>query len=173
MVVWTGLSDEQRAMYTEFVESKDSLAAQAREGYLKSPLLAITWLKKLCGHPRLTDKTGEGANLQCMSVDNVLSQSAKLVVLVDLVQSLKEEGHRPLIFSQSTKMLDVIAFVLRHRAVLSRIDGRTPGKDRQRLVDDFNQEDSQYDVMLLSTKAAGCGLTLTGADTAIVYDPSW
>ena len=56
---------------------------------------------------------------------------------------------------------------------ISRIDGKTKEKDRQRLVDEFNQPDSDVSIMLISTKAGGQGLTLTGADSCIVYDPSW
>jgi len=67
--------------------------------------------------------------------------------------------------------MDIIANVLPFK--FGRIDGSTKGKDRQAIVDRFNKEDTSFDAMLLSTKAAGIGLTLTGADRAIIYDPSW
>ncbi len=70
-------------------------------------------------------------------------------------------------------MLDIIQRVLFKVARMSRIDGSTKERDRQRLVDDFNNPNSRYCCMLLSTKAGGLGLTLTGADRAIIYDPSW
>ena len=54
-----------------------------------------------------------------------------------------------------------------------RIDGSSAEKFRQKAVDHFNDEKSGIDIMLLSTKAAGIGLTLTGANRAIIYDPSW
>lgn len=175
VVVWTHLSEEQRQRYTEFVESKDSIVRSILTGSKQSPLEAITWLKTLCGHPLLTEAVGKKMNsiLRHKNPRDVLRQSAKLQVLVDLVQHLKDQRHRMLIFSQSTKMLDTISFVLGDRFVLARIDGSTPEKDRQCLVDSFNREDSRFDAMLLSTKAAGCGLTLIGADTSIIYDPSW
>jgi len=175
VVVWTHLSNEQRHRYTDFVESKDGIVRSILTGDVTSPLEAVTWLKKLCGHPILTEATGQemSAVLRHKDRDEILNQSAKLQVLVALVKHLKQYGHRPLIFSQSTKMLDTINFVLRNEVVLARIDGSTPERDRQHFVDAFNRENSRYDAMLLSTKAAGCGLTLIGADTNIIYDPSW
>lgn len=178
IVVWTHLADEQRRQYTDYVESSGSIVRSILSGTTKSPLEGITWLKKLCGHPELvSEKAGDRMKSRHGSdrrEDVLLRQSAKLQVLLELMQNLKNNSHRVLIFSQSTKMLDMITLVLKGKFKLSRIDGSTPGKDRQGIVDMFNKEEgAPYDVMLLSTKAAGCGLTLTGADTAIVYDPSW
>ena len=97
----------------------------------------------------------------------------KLQVLDALVEKHRNTGHRILIFSQSTKMLDIIQRVLERVNGLRRIDGKTKERDRQRLVDHFNEKGSPIQVMLLSTKAAGIGLTLTGADRVVIYDPSW
>ena len=84
----------------------------------------------------------------------------------------RKNGHRALIFSQSTRMLNIIEDTLQG-VNLSRIDGSTREKERQRLVDDFNSGTGSVDAMLLTTKAAGIGLTLVGADRVVVYDPSW
>ena len=175
IVVWTHLSNEQRRRYAEYVESSDSIVRSILTGSVQSPLEGVTWLKKLCGHPLLIEATGEQMKnvLIDKNPEDILRQSAKLQVLVSLVQNLRKSGHRMLIFSQSTKMLDLIGTVLRDHVSIARIDGSTPEKDRQFFVDDFNRDDSRYDAMLLSTKAAGCGLTLIGADTSIIYDPSW
>jgi hypothetical protein len=70
-------------------------------------------------------------------------------------------------------MLDIIQKALKEVVTLARIDGRTAEKHRQSIVDDFNSGTSVVDAMLLSTKAAGVGLTLTGADRVVIYDPSW
>ena len=70
-------------------------------------------------------------------------------------------------------MLDIISYALDGCVRHLRIDGSTANNYRQKAVDHFNDEESNIDVMLLSTKAAGVGLTLTGADRAIIYDPSW
>ncbi|EED87126.1 predicted protein, partial [Thalassiosira pseudonana CCMP1335] len=79
-----------------------------------------------------------------------------------------------LVFSQSTKMLDIMEKVFKSDDVsFLRIDGKTAEKSRQQKVDAFNDKESNVDIMLLSTKAAGVGLTLNGADRAIIFDPSW
>jgi superfamily II DNA/RNA helicase len=70
-------------------------------------------------------------------------------------------------------MLDIIEKALEEVVTLARIDGSTAEKHRQSIVDDFNSGTSVVEAMLLSTKAAGVGLTLTGADRVVIYDPSW
>jgi DNA excision repair protein ERCC-6 len=165
LVVWTHLSASQRQLYENYLVDSGKVTA-VLSGEKSSPLEAISWLKKLCAHPCLVD---EQLAESCTNSLQFLEHSAKLQVLVDLVHRLNKSGHRFLIFSQSTKMLDIIAQVV--HLSLARIDGST--KNRQTIVDSFNRADSTFDGMLLSTKAAGIGLTLTGADRAIIYDPSW
>jgi hypothetical protein len=174
-VVWTHISSQQRSMYEKYVDSGESAVASVLSGESTSPLEAITWLKKLCGHPILVDKKYQGAaiNFENYDPDELIRYSSKLQVLVELIDRLRRDGHRTLIFSQSTRMLDIIERVLHARVRLSRIDGSTKERDRQSRVDDFNSKSSRTEVMLLSTKAAGVGLTLTGADRTIIYDPSW
>lgn len=164
-VVWTHLSDMQRQFYENYVVDGGKVAA-VLSGETRSPLEALTWLKKLCGHPCLVD---EHLNSNCLST--LRRHSGKLDVLFYLVKEFKKLGQRCLIFSQSTKMLDIMEKILPFN--MGRIDGRVDGKTRQVIVDKFNQKGSRYDALLLSTKAAGVGLNLTGADRAIVYDPSW
>eukprot|EP00559_Dactyliosolen_fragilissimus_P008537 CAMPEP_0184870294 /NCGR_PEP_ID=MMETSP0580-20130426/37009_1 /TAXON_ID=1118495 /ORGANISM="Dactyliosolen fragilissimus" /LENGTH=559 /DNA_ID=CAMNT_0027372299 /DNA_START=151 /DNA_END=1830 /DNA_ORIENTATION=+ len=165
IVVWTHLSLFQRKMYEKYLIDGGKVSA-VLSGEITSPLEAITYLKKLCGHPCLV-----APNLGFMDPPRLIKHSAKLVVLVDLVQRLCKSKHKCLIFSQSTKMLDIIEKVLPIK--MSRIDGSVKGAERQKIVDTFNNDISDCHVMLLSTKAAGVGLNLTGADRAIIYDPSW
>jgi len=167
LVVFTHLSNTQRKMYENFL--KGGMVSSVLSGETSSPLAAIQWLKKLCGHPSLV----KGMALDDPDVEELIEDSSKLQVLFSLVQRLKRAGHRALIFSQSTKILDIIEKVLEDSITYLRIDGSTPEKFRQKSVDEFNKDGSEIDVMLLSTKAAGVGLTLTGANRAIIYDPSW
>lgn len=182
VVVWTHLSAEQREIYESFLGSKDvKLLLRGGQHRTISALEGITWLKKLCGHPILVDDSEDKVDVANIlggygsdGVAKLVKQSAKLGILADLVPNLCGDGHKTLIFSQSTMMLDIIQKVLAAKGVgMERIDGQTREKDRQRLVDEFNSDDSEFQVMLLSTKAAGVGLTLVGADRVIVYDPSW
>eukprot|EP00934_Nitzschia_sp_Nitz4_P000501 Nitzschia sp. Nitz4//scaffold174_size87051//2661//6007//NITZ4_005097-RA/size87051-augustus-gene-0.66-mRNA-1//-1//CDS//3329538836//501//frame0 len=173
IVVWTHLSRVQREMYTEYVTSKDNAVAGVLSGRLTSPLEAITHLKKLCGHPILVDEDEYNIEkVTALQPSELKALSTKLQVLDHVVDKLLAKQHRVLIFSQSTRMLDIIQHVFKRIDGMLRIDGTTKEKDRQRFVDNFNTKD-KFRLMLLSTKAAGIGLTLTGADRAIIYDPSW
>ena len=171
-VVWTHLSPKQRRLYETYVSGEH--VASVLAGDVTSPLEAVTWLKKLCGHPLLVEYSAANIQVEIEKSDPValLNNSAKLNVLATLMKHLSTDGHRTLIFSQSTKTLDIIQRVLQD-ITISRIDGSTKEKDRQRLVDEFNAPASNVNAMLVSTKAGGLGLTLTGADRAIIFDPSW
>jgi len=160
-------------MYNEFLAT-DKEVNMMLDGEKLSPLVALSYLKMLCGHPILAMKQDRADSnyIRACSRDSLLVQSKKLQALVALVDKLKNLGSRTLIFSQSTRMLDIISRVLSHIKIL-RIDGSTKERDRQLFVDEFNDETSTVFCMLLSTKAGGLGLTLTGANQAIIYDPSW
>ncbi|KAK9115698.1 hypothetical protein Sjap_014645 [Stephania japonica] len=96
--------------------------------------------------------------------------SAKCNALAELLPSLKKSGHRVLIFSQWTSMLDILEWALDVIGVTyRRLDGSTQVTDRQTIVDTFNNDTSIF-ACLLSTRAGGQGLNLTGADTVIIHD---
>ena len=171
IVVWAHLSDKQRALYEEYARENDQVQDILRGHKGKNVLACLSWLRKLCGHARLAEHETEMEDyIPCSELDG----SGKILCVRDMVQHFRSEGHVTLIFSQSTMMLDIIETVLYMDEVnMARIDGTTPGKDRQKIVDEVNGEDNTYEVVLLSTGAGGVGLTLTGADRVIVYDPSW
>ncbi|KAL7455027.1 hypothetical protein ACHAWC_008543 [Mediolabrus comicus] len=169
LVVFTHLSAKQRLLYESYLDG--DIVSSVLTGETASPLAAVSWLKMLCGHPSLVKEAAD--DYKDCDVDLLVRDSAKLQVLISLVLRLKKSGHKCLIFSMSTKMLDIISYALDGCVRHLRIDGSTANNYRQKAVDHFNDEESNIDVMLLSTKAAGVGLTLTGADRAIIYDPSW
>ena len=97
----------------------------------------------------------------------------KLQVLAKLLLKLHTGGHRALIFTQMTKMLDVLeAFLNYHGYVYMRLDGSTKVETRQCLMERFNN-DKKYFIFILSTRSGGVGINLTGADTVIFYDSDW
>eukprot|EP00729_Bicosta_minor_P004166 gene4166-19173_t len=103
----------------------------------------------------------------------VVAASGKLMFLVALLERLKATGHRVLIFSQSKKMLDIIGAQATAIGEFLRIDGDVKDpNDRQKLIDKFNG-DTKYFAFLLTTQVGGVGLTLTGADRVVIFDPSW
>lgn len=97
----------------------------------------------------------------------------KLRELQLLMKRIIAGGHRALIFTQMTKMLDVLeAFLSYHGYKYLRLDGATRVEDRQNLMDRFNA-DCRITCFILSTRAGGLGVNLTGADTVIFYDSDW
>jgi len=91
-----------------------------------------------------------------------------------MLRILKEQGHRVLIFSQMTKMLDILEdFLEGEEYKYGRIDGDVTGSQRQDAIDRFNAPGSQQFVFLLSTRSGGLGINLATADTVIIYDSDW
>ncbi|MCL7036967.1 hypothetical protein MKW94_004046 [Papaver nudicaule] len=102
--------------------------------------------------------------------DDHVFLSAKCQALANLLPSLKRDGHRVLIFSQWTSMLDILEWTLDVIGVTyRRLDGSTQVTERQSIVDTFNNDTSIF-ACLLSTRAGGQGLNLTGADTVVIHD---
>lgn len=97
----------------------------------------------------------------------------KLQKLATLLQNLKDNGHRALIFTQMTKVLDILEqFLNIHGYLYMRLDGATKVEDRQILTERFNS-DNKITVFILSSRSGGLGINLTGADTVIFYDSDW
>jgi hypothetical protein len=122
-------------------------------------LAMLTRLRQLSCHPRLLDSSWPGT-------------SAKLELLTEKVLELKEEGHRALIFSQFTSHLALIKERMDELKVTYQyLDGKTPAGTRKTRVEQF--QNGEGDVFLISLKAGGTGLNLTGADYVIHMDPWW
>lgn len=97
----------------------------------------------------------------------------KLQELSVLLRQLKSEGHRALIFTQMTKMLDILeAFINLYGYTYMRLDGSTQPEERQTLMQRFNTN-PKYFLFILSTRSGGVGINLVGADTVIFYDSDW
>ena len=124
-------------------------------------------LKKVCNHPYLFLDT-------YFINSNFIRASGKFDVLDRILPKLKETGHRVLIFSQMTEVLNLLEDLLKFLNLMYlRLDGSTKSEQRQQLINDFNDPNSDYFVFLLSTRAGGLGLNLQTADTVIIYDNDW
>ena len=122
-------------------------------------LAELTRLRQICCDPSLI-------------FENYKAGSAKLQALIDLLSNAIEGGHRCLVFSQFTSMFDIIEPVLRKEGIeFYKITGSTSKEERAKLVKAFNNGTTP--VFLISLKAGGTGLNLTGADTVVHYDPWW
>ncbi|WP_066054210.1 DEAD/DEAH box helicase [Robertmurraya korlensis] len=122
-------------------------------------LAGLTRLRQICCHPALF-------------VDGYRGSSSKFEQLMKIVDEAKFSGRRVLIFSQFTKMLNIIGRELANQGVpFFYLDGQTPSEERLERCNRFN--DGERDIFLISLKAGGTGLNLTGADTVILYDLWW
>jgi SWI/SNF-related matrix-associated actin-dependent regulator of chromatin subfamily A member 5 len=94
-----------------------------------------------------------------------------MLLLAKLLAKMKERGHRVLIFSQMTKMLDILEdFLISQGYLYCRIDGNTTYDEREDRISDYNAPNSSKFIFLLSTRAGGLGINLQTADTVIIYD---
>ncbi|MFP5503132.1 MAG: SNF2-related protein [Candidatus Sericytochromatia bacterium] len=162
--VWCELAPAQRRLYETVLAASRArvMAAVEEKGTDRSRITildALLKLRQVCCHPALL-KLPETLHLP----------SSKLETLLALVDELREGGHRALLFSQFTTMLDHIREKLDAKGIAYEyLDGKT--RDRQARVERFNRGDAP--LFLISLKAGGTGLNLTGADYVIHYDPWW
>lgn len=122
-------------------------------------LSGLTRLRQICCHPALF-------------VEDYTGSSAKFEQLMEIIEECQSAGKRLLVFSQFTQMLDIIGRELGYQGVpYFYLDGKTPPSERVELCNRFNE--GERDLFLISLKAGGTGLNLTGADTVILYDLWW
>jgi SNF2 family DNA or RNA helicase len=159
-VLHAALSDEERAVYDAVAASvrPEVLAQLERPGGVMAALEALLRLRQACCHPQLVP-------------GQTLDRSAKLELLVDRLETTAAEGHKALVFSQWTSLLDLVEPRLRAAGLaFTRLDGAT--RDRTGVVASF-QAASGPPVFLISLKAGGTGLNLTAADHVFLLDPWW
>ncbi len=153
---------QQQLYDAQVIHMKQRIAMQDAREFQKNKmqiLAELTKLRQICCDPAL-----------CF--ENYRAESAKLEACVELTQSAVEGGHKILLFSQFTSMLELIAARMDQEKIsYYTITGATPKEKRLQLVKAFNADDTQ--VFLISLKAGGVGLNLTGADVVIHYDPWW
>jgi len=155
-------------------ESEDDGWQAARKHLgLQSLQNALMQLRKVCNHPYLFDwpcnSDGES------SVDgNLVTASGKMRVLDQLLPALLAKGHRVLIFSQMSRMLNILEAYLEFRGWSScRLDGGVPQAERSARIAAFSAPRSPIPIFLLTTRAGGLGINLTAADTVIFFDSDW
>ena len=164
-IAYCELTDEQKDFYLQVLDStKEELFKSIEQNGLEKSRLsifsALLRLRQICCHPRLYDKE---------NVKHVMS-SGKFEKLKVLLEEIISEGHRVLLFSQFVNMLDIVKGWLEREGIeYEYLTGKT--KDRQAAVERFNN--SKIPIFLISLKAGGTGLNLTGADYVIHYDPWW
>lgn len=179
------LSRTQKFHYKLLYEKDVSILMRGKKADLPSLNNLGMQLRKVCQHPWLLigveDREMRDAGLSNdrdadhpAILQRLVEASGKLVLLQKLLPKLQKEGHRVLIFSQMTRVLDIIQDALDHWGFLwERIDGNVTGNERQAAIDRYCRAGSDRFIFLLSTKAGGLGLNLQQADTIIIFDSDW
>jgi superfamily II DNA or RNA helicase len=158
------LTKEQKELYIGYLEkiqreTKESLQTVGFEKSRIKILAGLTRLRQLCCHPSLF-------------LENYDGKSGKLEQLTEIIEHALQNKRRLLVFSQFTSMLQIIREELDRRNIgYFYLDGQTPSKDRVEMTERFNH--GEKDLFLISLKAGGTGLNVTGADTVILYDLWW
>ncbi|XP_046707759.1 chromodomain-helicase-DNA-binding protein 3 isoform X1 [Silurus meridionalis] len=177
LIVRVELSPMQKKYY-KFILTRNFEALNSKGGGNQVSLLNIMMdLKKCCNHPYLFPVASmEAPKAPSGSYEGVslTKSSGKLMLLQKMLRKLKEQGHRVLVFSQMTKMLDLLEDFLDYEGYkYERIDGAITGALRQEAIDRFNAPGALQFCFLLSTRAGGLGINLATADTVIIFDSDW
>lgn len=163
-VQYTELSEEQKKLYVAQLhlirnDAKDAIEASAFQENRMKILAGITRLRQICCHPALFIENYEGT-------------SGKMERLFEYLEEAMENDRRIVIFSQFTKMLRIIRDRLyEYGWSYHYLDGSTPAAERVELAERFNNGEKQ--LFLISLRAGGTGLNLTGGDTVILFDSWW
>lgn len=160
---YSGLTDEQKKVYLAYLQQmREEVSGMDQATFRKSRisiLAGLTRLRQICCDPHLFLEDYEGS-------------SGKLEQVKDLIATAIQNKRRILLFSQFTGMLSILEEALHQMGLATfYLRGSTPPKERIEMVDAFNR--GEKEVFLISLKAGGTGLNLTGADTVILYDLWW
>jgi SNF2 family DNA or RNA helicase len=158
------MTEEQKKLYAAYSSSaKNEISREIRNnGFNKSKIKIfsiLTRLRQICCDPSVF-------------VEGFSGESGKMLALYDILSESMDQGHKVLIFSQFTSVLKNIAKMLdKDEIKYLYLDGNTKSEDRMALTKKFNG--GSINIFLISLKAGGTGLNLTGADTVIHFDPWW
>ncbi|XKL63332.1 hypothetical protein PGB90_005696 [Kerria lacca] len=170
--VYVGLSKMQREWYTKVLMKDIDIvngAGRIEKMRLQNILMQ---LRKCTNHPYLFDGAEPGPPYT--TDEHLVYNCGKMVILDKLLPRLQEQGSRVLLFSQMTRMLDILEDYFFWKGYrYCRLDGGTSHDDRQRQIDEFNAPNSEKFIFILSTRAGGLGINLATADVVIIYDSDW
>ena len=164
-VLYNEMLEEQQKVYLSYLATaKKEITNEIKNKGLENSqikiLALLMRLRQICCHPNLFLQNYEG-------------ESSKLLQCIELIKNTVESGHKILLFSGYTSMLQKIEKELKSSKIsYLKLTGQTKVSERIELVDKFNA-DKEIKVFLISLKAGGTGLNLTGADVVIHYDPWW
>lgn len=157
---------------------EDNLGSLGSLGHSKARSVhnTVMELRNICNHPYLSQLHADEVEnmLPPHYLPPIIRLCAKLETLDRILPKLKATGHRVLLFSTMTRLLDVMEDYLTLKCYrYLRLDGHTSGVDRGALIEQFNRPDSDAFLFLLSIRAGGVGINLQAADTVIIFDTDW
>ncbi|XP_020247476.1 ATP-dependent DNA helicase DDM1 isoform X1 [Asparagus officinalis] len=179
IILYANMTDHQKKIQDHLVnktfedyvqETTDGTSRRGMKGKLNN---LVIQLRKNCNHPDLLECQYDGSYFY-PPTEQLVEQCGKFQLLDRLLTLLLAQKHKVLIFSQWTKVLDIIEYYFGQKGLeVCRIDGSVKLDERKRQIEAFNDLDSKVNVFLLSTRAGGLGINLTAADTCILYDSDW
>jgi SWI/SNF-related matrix-associated actin-dependent regulator of chromatin subfamily A member 5 len=172
--VYIGMADMQVKWYQKILEKDiDAVNGAGGKRESKTRLLNIVMqLRKCCNHPYLFEGAEPGPPYT--TDEHLVYNAGKMIVLDKLLKRMQKQGSRVLIFSQMSRLLDILEDYCVFRGYkYCRIDGSTAHEDRIAAIDDYNRPGSEKFVFLLTTRAGGLGINLTSADIVVLYDSDW
>lgn len=169
--LYVGMSAMQKSWYKRILER--DLFALSNSGVTKVRLANIVMqLRKCVNHPYLFDGAEPGPPF--ITDERLVVDSEKIRILDKLLARLKSNGSRVLLFSQMSRMLDILEdYCIMRDYAYCRLDGQTSHEDRITGIRDFNHPSSDKFIFLLTTRAGGLGINLATADIVILYDSDW
>ncbi|OJJ82900.1 putative SNF2 family helicase/ATPase [Aspergillus glaucus CBS 516.65] len=172
--LYVPMSEMQVKWYQKILEKDiDAVNGAAGKRESKTRLLNIVMqLRKCCNHPYLFEGAEPGPPYT--TDEHLVDNSGKMVILDKILTRMQKQGSRVLIFSQMSRVLDILEDYCVFRDYnYCRIDGTTAHEDRIAAIDDYNKPGSDKFVFLLTTRAGGLGINLTSADIVVLYDSDW
>ena len=172
--LYVGMSEMQVKWYQKILEKDiDAVNGAGGKRESKTRLLNIVMqLRKCCNHPYLFEGAEPGPPYT--TDEHLVFNSGKMLILDKILNRMKEAGSRVLIFSQMSRVLDILEdFCVFRGHQYCRIDGGTAHEDRISAIDTYNAPGSEKFVFLLTTRAGGLGINLTSADIVVLYDSDW
>jgi len=172
--LYIGMSDMQVKWYKKILEKDiDAVNGAGGKRESKTRLLNIVMqLRKCCNHPYLFEGAEPGPPYT--TDEHLIYNAGKMLMLDKILTRMKKQGSRVLIFSQMSRVLDILEdYCVFREHKYNRIDGSTAHEDRIAGIDEYNKPGSEKFVFLLTTRAGGLGINLTSADIVILFDSDW
>lgn len=179
IVIYCSMSSLQQEYYARVLDGslREMLVESGVKHANRISLLNMNMnQRKVCNHPflfgDLVDKSGE--SIRDTNLEMFIKASGKFKLLDRMLPRLFREKHKIIVFSQMTKVLDLLEDYLLHKEYqYVRFDGTSKLQERQEAIDEFNDPNGNVFIFLLSTRSGGLGINLTAADTAILFDSDW